>query len=94
MNKDDIPHEKLRQSISSDLKKHQNFEREKQSVLAQSVFLGTIGVVIVTPIVAGAYFGLWLDDQYKTFSFSWTISFIIIGVVVGVFNAIYFVKEH
>ncbi len=87
-------HKSLRKEIHTAVKKRNRHKQQGKSILAQSVFLGTIGGIIVIPIVAGAYIGLWLDRHMEGFSFSWTLTLIVIGVVIGTFNAIYFVKEH
>ena len=37
-------------------------ERERAHLLAQTVYLGTLGVMLALPIVVGAYLGSWLDE--------------------------------
>jgi len=86
--------EKLRKEIEKDVIKRQKGERERSTLMAQTVYLGTVGIIIVLPIVAGAYLGSWLDQQLTGFSFSWTISLIIIGVFVGCTNAFIFIRRN
>jgi Putative F0F1-ATPase subunit Ca2+/Mg2+ transporter len=41
----------------------------------------------VLPVVAGAYLGRWLDSLVAGYSVRWTVSLILLGVVVGAVNA-------
>jgi len=74
-------------------------ERKKRAtqgaatVLARTAYLGTLGLMLVLPIVGGAYLGNWLDLHAKGFSFSWTISLIVVGVFIGAMNAFLFVRQ-
>jgi ATP synthase protein I len=62
-------------------------EQERSTLLAQTVYLGTLGLVFVLPVVGGAYLGNWIDGQADGYSMRWTLSLIVLGVVVGVVNA-------
>lgn len=85
---------RLHEEIKHDVAKNERHAMDHFSIVGQTIFLGTIGVLISVPIVAGAYIGWWLDSRSHTFSFSWTVSLILVGVGIGVFNVIYFIKEH
>ena len=63
-------------------------------MLAQSIFLGTLGLVFVLPVVAGAYLGRWIDDQLEGYSVRWTITLLLAGVGVGLVNVYLFVRER
>lgn len=54
----------------------------KRSVWMGLGMLGIIGWSVVVPTLLGVALGIWLDKTYKV-SFSWTISFLIIGLVTG-----------
>ena len=54
---------------------------------------GTLGLLFVTPIVAGAYFGRWLDTLATGYSVRWTVSLIVLGIVVGGYNVFRFLQE-
>jgi len=84
--------DKLQKTINKEIKRLEQAEKNKRSLLAYSSFVGVLGTVLVLPIVAGAYLGRWLDSFDTGFSISWTISFIFIGVVVGVVNTYYLIK--
>ena len=62
--------------------------------MAQTVYLGTLGLMFALPIVGGAYLGSWLDDKLKGYSVSWTITLILLGVFVGAMNVYLFVKGN
>lgn len=68
-------------------------ERERSSLAAQTIYLGVLGFLLVLPIVAGAYFGKWLDDKVNYFSMHWTISMILLGVFVGAINVYLFIRD-
>ncbi|MDH3315780.1 MAG: AtpZ/AtpI family protein [Betaproteobacteria bacterium] len=68
-------------------------DRERPTLLGQSVFLGTIGVLFVIPIVAGAFLGRWLDEKMPGYTVGWTVSLILLGVVIGAYNVFLFVRE-
>ena len=66
---------------------------ERNSVLAQTVYIGTLGLLIALPIVAGAYLGYWLDGLAAGYSVRWTMSLMLLGVIVGAVNVYLFIKE-
>jgi ATP synthase protein I len=68
-------------------------ERERPTLIGQTVYLGTLGLVFVLPIVGGAYLGRWLDELAEGYSVRWTISFIVLGIVIGMFNTYFLIKE-
>ena len=55
--------QKLQESIKSDIKKIERSKKERSSILAQTVFLGTLGLIFILPVIGGAYLGLWLDNK-------------------------------
>lgn len=54
---------------------------------------GLVGWAVAIPTLIGTAIGLWLDKVYPT-GFSWTLSFLFIGVVVGCLNAWFWVKKE
>ena len=68
--------------------------RDRPTLLGQSVFLGTVGVLLVAPIVAGAFLGRWLDEKMSGYTFGWTVSMIFLGVVIGAYNVYLFIRER
>jgi len=59
---------------------------EERTLLAQLTYLGTAGLVLVLPVVAGAYLGRWLDSLLPGYSFQWTLSLILVGLALGIVN--------
>ncbi len=84
----------LRKGVERDARRLKNAEHARRSLLAQSVFLGTLSVLFLLPLVAGAYFGRWLDSLSKDYSTRWTMSFILIGLALGAFNVYQFIRKH
>ncbi|SDW03855.1 AtpZ/AtpI family protein [Aequorivita viscosa] len=57
-------------------------QREKKSVWAGLGLFGMIGWSIVVPTILGAALGMWLDKHYKN-DFSWTLSLLVAGLMLG-----------
>ena len=68
-------------------------EHDRPTLLAQTAYIGTLGLLIVLPIVAGAYLGHWLDSHVTGYSIRWTVSLIILGVIIGAINVYLYIKE-
>ncbi|MGR9045066.1 MAG: AtpZ/AtpI family protein [Gammaproteobacteria bacterium] len=83
----------LKQQIDNQVKRIKKADRERPHLLAQTVYIGTLGLVMVLPIVAGAYLGHWLDGMMSGYSMRWTLSLLFAGVVVGIFN-VYFLIQN
>ncbi len=82
-NRDD---NQLRKRVEQQARRLKKAERERPTLLAQTFFIGRLGLVFVIPVVAGAYLGRWLDSLFSGYSTRWTISLILIGLVCGGFN--------
>lgn len=67
---------------------------DKRSVWFGIGMFGMVGWSIVVPTLLGTLFGIWLDKKCPE-SFSWTLSFLIIGLIVGCLIAWHWItKEH
>jgi ATP synthase protein I len=84
---------RLAAAVERDVDRKRRAQRGAVAVLARTAYLGTLGLMLVLPIVGGAYLGSWLDGHVSGFSFSWTISLILIGIVVGASNVVLFVRQ-
>jgi len=91
--KDNIDSEKLKASVQTQVGRIQKAERARRTLLANTVYLGTLGLIFVLPVIAGAYLGNWLDNRIKGYSFSWTVTLIVLGVFVGAMDVYVFVRE-
>ena len=85
--------QRLKNKIEAQVKQKQKAERERPNLFSQTVYLGTLGLVMVLPVIAGAYLGHWLDSQMAGYSMRWTLSLLLGGVAVGVFNVYFLVKD-
>ena len=86
--------EQLRRAVEKQVKRMQRAEKERPTLLAQSVFMGTLALLFVLPVIVGAYLGNWLDNMVQGYSIYWTIGLLLVGLVVGVINVYIFVREH
>jgi len=89
MNNDD----NLKQQVEQRVKRMVRAQREKPTVLGQSVYMGTLGLLLVLPVVGGAYLGRWLDGMMAGYSVRWTLSFLFLGLVIGGVNVYLLIKE-
>jgi ATP synthase protein I len=92
--KDEIDAERLKASVQSQAGRIHKAEKDRRTLLANTVYLGTLGVIFVLPVIAGAYLGNWLDNRMKGYSFSWTVTLIVLGVFVGAIDVYLFVQDH
>ncbi|WP_346840043.1 AtpZ/AtpI family protein [Microbulbifer sp. SAOS-129_SWC] len=83
----------LRERVERQAKRMKRAEKERPTLIAQTIYLGTLGLVFVLPVVAGAYLGHWLDSLLAGYSTRWTLSLIFIGVVVGAINVYLLIRE-
>ncbi len=63
-------------------------------LLGLLVIGGTAGLLLVLPVVLGAYAGRWLDERSAGYSVHWTVNLILLGLIIGVFNVIAFFRAH
>jgi ATP synthase protein I len=86
-------HEKLQRRVEKQAQRIKRAEAEKQTLIGQTIYLGTLGLIFVLPVIAGAYLGQWLDSLSTGYEVHWTVSMIVLGVVVGGANVYLFVRE-
>jgi len=84
---------KLKNNIQKSIVKLEQSKKDSPTLLAQTVFLGTIGVIFILPVIIGAYLGVWLDNKLHGYSIAWTINLIIIGIFIGAVNVYLFIKD-
>jgi len=78
--------QRLRREVEKQVKRMKQAEKERDTLMAQTVFLGTLGLVFVLPIILGAYVGNWLDEMRSGYSEHWTLSLLFLGIIVGAVN--------
>jgi ATP synthase protein I len=90
--KGEINSERLKASVATQAGRIRKAEKERRTLLANTIYLGTLGLIFVLPVVAGAYLGNWLDNRVRGYSFSWTITLIVLGVIIGAIDVYLFVR--
>ncbi|MEW6585839.1 MAG: AtpZ/AtpI family protein, partial [Nitrospirota bacterium] len=55
--------------------------------------LGIGGWLLAIPIVGGAYLGKYLDGKIGSGGISWTLTCILIGIAMGIYNVWYFLMR-
>jgi ATP synthase protein I len=83
----------LKDEVAKQIRRMQQAERDRPTLLKQTVYLGTLGLLFVVPVIVGAYVGRWLDSLSAGYSMRWTLSLIVLGVGVGVVSVYVNVKE-
>jgi len=83
----------LKQQIERQARRIQKADKERPTLLAQTVYAGMLGLLFVLPVIGGAYLGNWIDNQFSGYSVRWTTSLIIIGVIIGGMNVYLYIRE-
>ena len=83
----------LQRKVEQQSRRMQQAERERPTLLAQTVYIGTLGLIFVLPVVGGAYLGHWLDGLAAGYSFRWTLSLLLLGVAIGGLNVYLMIRE-
>lgn len=84
--------EKLIEETGRDLRRLEEHERARSTLIGIAFYGGTVGLLFVVPIVGGAYLGRWLDSLVAGYSVRWTVSLIVLGIASGAWNAYHFIK--
>ncbi len=84
---------KLKNQVERQARRIQKAEKERPTLIAQTVYAGMLGLLFVLPVIGGAYLGNWIDNQFSGYSVRWTTSLIILGVMVGGMNVYLYIKE-
>ncbi len=84
--------ETLRRHVELQARRIRKARKERQTLLAQTTYLGTLGLLFVVPVAAGAYLGLWIDSRSDEYSVLWTITLLLLGVVIGALNVYIFIR--
>ena len=83
----------LEERVGRQVERMKRAEKDRRSLLGQTVYLGTLGVLFVLPVIVGAYAGSWLDSRLEGYAVHWTLSMIFLGVVIGAVNVYLFIRE-
>ena len=83
----------LRRQVERQARRMQKADQDRPTLIGQTVYIGTLGLLFVLPVVGGAYLGRWLDSLATGYSIRWTTSLILVGVFVGALNVYLFIRE-
>lgn len=86
--------EQLRKRVELQAQRMRQAEKDRPTLLSQTVYIGTLGLLFVLPVVGGAYLGRWLDGLAEGYSIRWTLSMILLGVIIGGVNVYLFIQER
>lgn len=87
------PDEKLKREVDREAGRIKQAEEDRRTLIAQTIYLGTLGLLFIVPVIIGAYVGRWLDGLSPGYSVRWTLSMIILGIVVGAVNVYLLIRE-
>lgn len=87
------PQQELRKQVERQAQRMKKAERERPTLIGQTAYIGTLGLLLVLPVVGGAYLGHWLDGLAAGYSIRWTMSLLLLGVIIGGLNVYLFIKE-
>ncbi len=93
MNKKNLsPEEKLVIKVEKDTSKKIKAQKEGKEILFGLGLFGIVGWSIAIPTLIGIAIGVQFDKMFDS-NFSWTLTLLFAGIVMGCFNAWYWVKE-
>jgi ATP synthase protein I len=79
--------------VSSKEKRKLKALKKKEGIWSGLGMMGMIGWSVAVPSLLGAVFGIWLDKRYPQ-SFSWTLTFLIGGIMAGSIIAWYWIEKE
>ncbi|KGO34543.1 MAG: AtpZ/AtpI family protein [Desulfoprunum sp.] len=82
----------FRKSVQRDSERHRKGEEHQAGFFGLLFYGGTLGLLLVLPIVGGAYLGRWLDSLIPGYATRWTVSCIVLGIAAGVWNVIWYLR--
>jgi ATP synthase protein I len=85
---------KWRDAVQTDAERLQQAERDRPGLLRQTLYLGTLGLVFVLPLIAATYAGHWIDQRLPGYSVRGTLSGIFIGLALGAANVYLLTRER
>ena len=91
---DDNHEEAWRRRVGGEARRKLKARREKDRGLWFGLgMFGLVGWSVAIPTLAGIALGVWIDARTAS-PYSWTLMLLFVGVVVGCFNAWYWVKKE
>ena len=89
------PEQRFRDTVGRKAERKQRARAdEDRSIFFWLGMFGMVGWAVAIPTLAGVALGLWLDSAWPAAEASWTLTFLLLGVALGVLNAWYWVKRE
>ncbi len=86
--------EKFLQEIEKKEKRKMKARNKKKQALWMGLGLyGVIGWSVMIPTIIGIVVGLWMDEKWPG-QISWTLTFLFLGIILGCWNAWYWVQKE
>ena len=85
--------EQLRKRVEQQARRMKQAEKDRPTLIAQTVYIGTLGLLFILPVVGGAYLGRWLDGLVEGYSIRWTMSMLFLGIIIGAVNVYLLIRE-
>jgi ATP synthase protein I len=82
-----------KQIAEKEKRKQKALHNNNRSVWFGLGMFGMVGWSVVAPTLLGALLGIWLDKTYPQ-SFSWTLTFLMLGLVLGGLVAAHWVTKE
>ncbi len=64
-----------------------------RSILQGLGLFGMVGWSVMVPTLLGIALGLWIDRRFPS-SYSWTLMLLFVGVILGCWNAWYWIEKE
>ena len=71
---------------SKETRKVKEKEKSKRGLLSGLGMFGLVGWSVAVPTLLGAFLGVWLDKHFPG-KHSWTLTFLLIGLIAGCISA-------
>ena len=87
------PEDKLLKEIEKDANKKIKSKRDGKEVMFGLGFFGIVGWSIAIPTLLAIALGVYLDKKFDS-NFSWTLTLIFAGVIIGALNTWHWLNEN
>lgn len=86
------PKSDFRQQVARKAERRLNARKDEGIMFWLGMF-GLVGWSVAVPTLAGIALGTWLDRHWPV-TFSWTLTLIFTGVILGCINAWYWIRQE
>lgn len=83
----------FQKTVDDKARRKQRHQRESSKIWFSLGTFGMVGWSIAIPMIAGIFFGIWLDKNFAG-DMSWTLTLLVGGVFLGCANAWYWIEKE